>query len=217
VYARHLPIIHAAQKAPNPGAGLAGNRLEMWSCFTIPFNLGITAATSASWQPDVCDGYGWDAYLNPNGIGGTRYNSLYDQHMTARFTTAVDVMNLNGVYRWAIPEWGAPWRNWDNGAQARDTYGREAMDYWLAGFVMNDGQLHKPDFICWFDRKGTNWDQRLVADGLPTTFDHSGGPGGPDNPATVPVPVTPDEPLSLSLTSYIAAGLQVATGAPTDV
>jgi hypothetical protein len=211
VCARHAPIVRAAQKAPNPGAGLQGNKLEFWSCFTIPFNLNVSAATSASWLPDpgVLDGLGWDAYLNPNGVGGTRYNSLYDQHMQDRYASVWDVHRLTGVYNWGITEWGAPWRNWDTSGTARDTYCREAMDYWLAGHVQADGQLYKPKFLCFFNRKGTNWDQRLVANNVPTTFDHSGGPGGPDNPPTVSVPASmlPDEPFRFSYTNYITSNI----------
>jgi hypothetical protein len=218
VYAQHYPVIHAAQKAPNPGAGLLGNKLELWSCFQAPVQLGLSAAQSASWHPDpgTQDGNGWDCYLNPVGVGGTRYNSLYDPHGPNRFQQCIDVNNLMGMHKWGVMEYAAPWRNWDNGAQARNTYMVEFTEFLRAGYVGNDSQLHKPEHIVLFNRKGTQWDQRFTRGGAPTTYDHSGGPGGPDNPATVPVPVLPDEPFGVSYSAYVNGGLQTFTGLPTD-
>lgn len=217
-YKRHYAIIKAQQKAANPGAGLHGNRLEMWSCFINPLNLGMTAAATAAWLPDptfndgadggYCDGYGWDCYLNPNGqqlpghTGDTRYNTDYAQFWSARMQAALDANALKGMQRWGIMEAGAPWRNWDTGATTRDTVMTAGFDY-----CKTPPQGLPAEHFLMFDSLGTQWDQRIVADGIPTQFDHRGGPGGPDVPGFVAVPATPDEPLRVTYETRIKGGV----------
>jgi hypothetical protein len=177
----------------------------MWSCFQGPYATSITAAQSAAWLPDpthndgadggYCDGYGWDLYGNPVGVGGTRYDSQYSPAYSTRFQSALDATALNGMTRWGVMEIGAPWRNWDTGAVARDQYMADALT-WL------ETRSPRPEHIVAFNAIGNKWDQRFVADGLPTQFDH-----GTDVPRFVPVPATPDEPFQATFEARIKGGV----------
>lgn len=212
VFAQHYPIIKAAQKAPS--SGLRGNQLELWPIFSTPFNLSLSAATAASWlpSPSVCDGYGWDVYLNPNGqqlpghTGDIRYDTAYDQDWATRCDRIMTVHQLNGMNRWLIGEAGAPARDWDTDGTQRDLYLTNGIEYCLDPPLAG---LPAADAFCFYNSKGTNWDQRVETESAILNWDHSGGPNAnleatPSLP--VPAAMKPDEPFVATYSSYINAG-----------
>lgn len=207
VYARHYPLIHAAQKAPS--GGLPGNKLELWSCGQAPMQLSLSVAQSAAMMPlaDDCDGYGWDCYLNPFGVagptGGIGYESSYSPTFQDRFEECLQVNDLMGVSRYGVMEFGAPWRNWDTGApfSTGGVAGGSRNNALMTGINWLNSQDPAPEMWALFDSIGTNWDQRFVADGVPTTFTHTG-----HTPSTVSHGMTGDEPFTASFADLIRGG-----------
>lgn len=207
VYARHYDLIHAAEKTPS--GGLPGNKLELWSCGQAPMQLSLSVATSASYMPLAadCDGYGWDCYLNPFGVtgptGGIGYESSYAPTWEDRFEECLQVNALNGVDRYGVMEFGAPWRNWDTGPphSTGGVAGGSRDAALMTGIAWLNDQDPAPEFWCMFDSIGTNWDQRFVADSVPSTFTHTG-----HTPLTVSHGMTGDEPFIVSYQNLLRAG-----------
>lgn len=167
-FTRGFPIVNAASNA--------SRRVELWPCLAGGSGYKADAQQRAQsvqqyagyLKPimSLCHGVGIDCYVNPFGVPGptgqTGLGSAYKPDGATRLSFCFDFMQVAGVRRWGVMEFGAPPRSWDSSRAERRAALNQFVDVVKQGFDLSDGTHVRAEFCLLFNQQGSQWDQRIV-------------------------------------------------------